>query len=206
MNGVSELVAFGAAAVSSGLLASTCGNASSRIEPDTMLITRSGATLGALTEEDIVVVRISDGRVMHGVRPSMEVDIHRRAFIARPQANAVLHCQSRRATLLACMADPPENLDLIPEVPAYVGRHAYAPYARPGSEDLADGVLEALTDPQVTVVQMISHGQVIVGRDWREVIRRGTFFEVACDIAASGLSLRTIPESEAAVLRGPGAV
>ena len=105
------------------------------------------------------------------------------------------------ATTLACAVDPPDNLDFIPEVPAYVRRHAYADWALPGSDALADAVGRALADPEVTVVQLRNHGQLIVGVDVGDVIRRGTFFEMACSIAASGLRLQTIPEVDAAALR-----
>lgn len=188
-------------AAESGLLASTCGNASLRIGDERMLITGAGTSLATLTRADIAVVTLVDGAHLKGPRPSMETGFHRRAYALRPLAGAVLHCQSRAATILACATEPPANLDLIPEVPAYVRRHAYADWALPGTDALADAVGRALADPDVTIVQMVNHGQVIVGASWREVIRRGVFFEMACAMAVSGVPLRTIPDADAQVLR-----
>jgi ribulose-5-phosphate 4-epimerase/fuculose-1-phosphate aldolase len=105
-------------AAESGLLASTCGNASVRIGDERMLITGAGTSLATLTRADIAVVALADGAHLEGPCPSMETGFHRRAYVERPRAGAVLHCQSRAATVLACAAAPPANLDLIPEVPA----------------------------------------------------------------------------------------
>lgn len=198
---IDDLIRFGRAASDAGLMSSTCGNASLRLDGDRMLITASGAPLAALTPDVLSVVALEDGVHLTGPHPSMEAEIHRRAYLRRPDANAVLHCQSQGATLLACMQDPPRNLDLIPEIPAYVRRHAYAPWAAPGSLALADGVEHALLDPDVTVVQMVNHGQVILGSTWSQAIRRGTFFELAAWMASRGVPLRTIPQADADALR-----
>ena len=202
MNPHDELIAFGRAAAEAGLLQSTCGNASLRLDDDALLISASGAPLGALRRADLARVRIDDGERMDGPKPSMETELHRRVYRARPEVKAILHGQSRHATLLACLQDPPQNLDFVPEVPAYVRAHAYVPYAQPGSEALAASVEEAFRDPEVTVVQMVNHGQVIAGATWAHVIRRGAFFELACFIASQGRPVRTIPPEDARVLRG----
>jgi len=196
------LVRFAHAAAESGLLASTCGNASVRVSDDALLITASGSSMATLTRADIALVSLRDGTALDGPRPSMEVGFHRRAYRERPKATAVLHCQSRAATILACAVDPPVSLDFVPEVPAYVRRHAYADWAPPGTEALADAVGRALaSDPDVTIVQLRNHGQVIVGGRWQDVIRRGVFFEMACGVATSGVPVRPIPEDDARALR-----
>ena len=195
-----DLIRFGRAVADAGLLSSTCGNASVRVG-DRLVITASGSYLGELAEDDLAVVELASGRQVSGRKPSMEVGIHRWAYDARPGTEAVLHCQSRAATLLACHLQPPASLDFIPEVPAYVRRHAYVPYHNPGSDELAAAVRAALEDPEVTVVQMTNHGQIIIGAGPEEVVRRATFFELACWMATQGLPLRTIPEEDIRALR-----
>lgn len=199
-----ELIAFGRASAEAGLLASTGGNASLRLGDGRLVVTGSGAVLAALTRADLAVVRVDDGEPESGPRPSMELEIHRLAYRARPDVGAVLHGQSEHATLLACMAEPPTTLDLIPEIPAYVRRHVYVPFALPGTRELAESIAGALADPDVNVVQLTNHGQVIVGASWREAVRRGTFFELASRYVASGLRLRTISPEDAAALRDYG--
>lgn len=197
------LIAFGAAIAREGLTLSTCGNASVRLDAERMLITASGAPLAALTPERLSIVALADGRHLAGPKPSMEQEIHRRAYRARDKVGAVVHCQSRAATALACLPEPPANLDFIPEIPAYVRAHAYArPFALPGTPELADAVSAAFEDPEVTVVQMVNHGQVVVGATWETAIRRATFFELACGIALASPAARPMPAEASATLRG----
>lgn len=195
------MIRFGKAVAGGGLVESSSGNVSVRLDAERMLVSASGCELGALTQEHVSVVSLRDGNAMQGPEPSLERELHRRVYAVRETVQAVLHCQSRAATLLACREDPPANLDFIPEVPAYVRAHAYVPYATPGSEKLADSVSRAFEDPEVTVVQMRNHGQVVIGSTWREAVRRAAFFELACWMATRGQPLTTIPPDLAAVLR-----
>ncbi len=202
---IDQLIGFGRQAQRRGLLTSTCGNASVRVGDDLLAVTASGSAIGSCSASDIVVVDLQTGGVVHGDgRPSMETDLHRHACLSRPDVRAVLHGQSPNATLLACMRDPPRDLDLLPELPAYVRKHAYVDWAMPGSEALCVAVTEALADPDVTVVQMRNHGQIAVGATPAEVLRRAEFFELACFIAASGARLHTIPAEDGARLRSYG--
>jgi ribulose-5-phosphate 4-epimerase/fuculose-1-phosphate aldolase len=198
----SELQAFCRVVATRGLLASTCGNASLRADPDHFVITASGAELGTLGPEAICCLPVAGGAAPgSGPRPSMEAELHRLIFFAHPAVNAVLHCQSRAATVLACMARPPLDLNFVPELPVYVKEHAYVPYFNPGSEDLARAVCAAFEAPDVTVVQMKNHGQVVIGRDYHDVVRRATFFEFACDIALGAQGLDRISPAEVALLK-----
>jgi L-fuculose-phosphate aldolase len=198
---IRDLIDFAKAVAESGLLASTSGNVSLRLGDDRMLLSRSGSKLADLAKKDVSVISLNDGTARQGPEPSLEAELHRRVYAVRDAARAVVHCQSRAATLFACHTDPPTNLDFIPEVPAYVRSHAYVPYATPGSDELADSVARAFEDPEVTVVQMRNHGQVIIGATWPKAVQRGIFFELACWMAAQGTPLETIPPDEAAILR-----
>ncbi len=202
---VASLIAFGSDAFTAGLLSSTCGNASVRLDAETLLISGTGTRVQDLAPDQLSTVRIADGAVLAGPDASMETSMHRQIYALRPDVGAVLHCQSPAATLLACHKSPPTNLDLIPEVPAYVRRHAYVPWAMAGSEALAASVAGALVDPDVTVVQMTNHGQLICGATPAAVLRRGVFFEFACTLwAQGGDALRTIPAGDAESLRAYG--
>jgi ribulose-5-phosphate 4-epimerase/fuculose-1-phosphate aldolase len=202
---IETLISLGRAAHDAGLVISTSGNASLRATGGTFVVTATGASLGALRAEDIATVALSDGRQLAGPTPSVETEIHRRALLARPAARAVLHCQSPAATLLACMADPPRDLDFVPEIPAYVRAHAYVPFALPGSEALAAAVHAALeADLEVTVVQLANHGQLVLGESVEDTVRRARFFELACWLASQGRPLATIPQAEARALASYG--
>ena len=195
------LVRFGQAVLQERLAASTCGNVSVRLDKDRFVISASGAQIGCLGLDTVAIVSLADGKGLAGPKPSMETELHRRAYLARPTVGAVLHCQSPAATLFACDPLAPQNLDFIPEIPAYVRKFAQVPYAAPGSNELAHSVTTALADPDVTVVQMRNHGQVIIGSSWENAVRRGVFFEMACWMALQGRVLQPIPEADAAHLR-----
>lgn len=66
-----ELIAFGAAAASAGLLASTCGNASLRLDEERFVVSAYGARLDRLTRADIATVALT-GEPLASPRPSME--------------------------------------------------------------------------------------------------------------------------------------
>ena len=195
------LIQFGAAVTHERLAASTCGNVSVRLDEHRFVISASGAQVGCLSLDLVTIVSLQEGARLAGPKPSMETELHRRAYLARPNVGAVLHCQSPSATLFACDAHAPKNLDFIPEMPAYVRKFVQVPYAAPGSDALAQSVTTALADPEVTVVQMRNHGQVIIGSTWQNAIRRGVFFELACWMALQGRTLEPIPDADAAHLR-----
>ena len=184
-----------------GLLVSTCGNASLRLDSDRMLISGSGTELGTLEACQLAVVEIEDGRVLDDIRPSSEHPLHRYIYRSRPETGVVLHYQSRAATVLAAMEDPPDNLDFIPEIPAYVKSFRYVPYATPGSERLARAVAAAFAEETVGVVQMQNHGQVVVARSPEAAVQKALFFELAAWMFLQEKNLRRIPAAEADLLR-----
>ena len=196
------LIQFGQAVLQERLATSTCGNVSVRLDANRFVMSASGAEVGALALDTLSIVSLLDGARLAGPRPSIEAELHRRAYLARPLVGAVLHRQSPSATLLACEVDAPDNLDFIPEIPMYVRKFAQVPYAAPGSLELAEAVTAAFAEPEVTLVQMRNHGQVLIGATWQHVVRRGVFFERACWMALQGRPLAVIPESAAAELRG----
>ena len=198
-----DLIAFSMGAAAAGLLVSTCGNASLRASHGQMLISCSGSELGCLQPEQICRIRLRDGALRLGPRSSTETELHRQVFLHRPQVGAILHWQSPWATLAACMKVPPP-LGHIPEFWAYVGHYAWVPYARPGSDTLVASALAALEDTQVTVLQLRNHGQLAVGRTYKDVLRRAVFFERSCWLALQGPTLDLIPAEEAALLRDYG--
>lgn len=189
-----SLVRLSHGAAAAGLVIASCGNASVRKGPDRFLVTASGSQLADLGGGDLSEVSL-EGKHLEGPRPSIEADLHRLVFKARPKAQAVLHCHAQWATLMACLQVPQRDLDFIIEVPAYIGQHEYVPYLPPGSRELAEAVADALADPRVTVVQLTNHGQVAVGATWQEALIRLVYFERACWMALQSQPLKRIPKN-----------
>ena len=76
------------------------------------------------------------------------------------------------------------NYDIIVEVPCYIGPVAVVPYLLPGSPELADAVVAAMTGHDMA--QMRNHGQITVGTTFDDAIQRAAFFELACEVILRG--------------------
>jgi len=163
-----------------GLVRCSSGNLSWRIGANRMLIKSSRSWLGEITRDGIALCRISDGKPLTDITPSVEIGLHGAILRRRCEMNVVLHFQTPCATALACSRRKAINYDVIPEIPYYLGPIAAVPYLPPGSQALAQAV--ALATQGHDLVQLRNHGQVTVGKNFRQVIQNAAFFEMACEI------------------------
>ncbi len=162
------------------LLLCSSGNLSWRINEQTLLISQTGSWLPYLTKDQICIANMLDGVVLNNVKPSMDSGFHFGVLRDRKDINVVLHFQSLYATTLACMPDPPANFNVVNEVPVYIGPIAMLNYICPGSPEIGRMVTESMRKHNLVVLR--NHGQVVVGKDFDEVIQRALFFELACGI------------------------
>ncbi|CAK8716497.1 Aldolase [Candidatus Electrothrix laxa] len=165
-----------------GLVLCGSGNLSCRKDEHNMLISASGSWLSDITEDQIAICRIKDGICINDKKPSIELGFHQAVLKQRPDINTVLHFQSPFATALACSKEieSAKDLPLIPELPYYIGPVATVPYMTPGSDGLAQAVATALLGHDLVILQ--NHGQVTVGKDYRDALQRAIFFEFAASI------------------------
>lgn len=187
------LLNLAAQAAQAGLVSASCGNASVRGGPCTLVITASGSELHQLTELELSEVTLT-GELLRGPRPSCELEMHLAAYRQRPETQAVLHTHAPWATLMACLQQPIDDLNFLVEIPLFVGRHATVPFFSPGSTMLADAVGKALRDPSVHLVQLRHHGQVALGSSAKEALHRAILFERACWMALQGFPLERLPD------------
>jgi len=186
VNGISEtlleeFVSAAHSAAQQGLVICGSGNLSWRIDDECMLITATRAWLGEMSKDQVAICRIRDGTSLNGKVPSIEIGFHRAILCERHDVNVVLHFQSPYATALACRkTQQSDGLFVIPEIPYYVGPVAVVPYMSPGSYDLAMAVTSAMREHDLAILR--NHGQVTVGRDFREVLQRAVYFEFASSI------------------------
>jgi L-fuculose-phosphate aldolase len=160
-----QLVAVARRMQASGINQGTSGNLSARI-PGGMLITPSSLPYELMQPGDLVALDLAGkplvapepGRPHR--RPSSEWRLHADVLASRPEVQAVLHCHSIHATALACHGRgiPPFHYMI-----AVAGGHDIrcAPYATFGTQELSDGVVEALQGRLACL--MAQHGQVVVG-------------------------------------------
>jgi len=98
-----QLVSAGHALYAHGMVPATSGNLSARVSPEVIAITVSGAHKGHLTSADIMPID-NVGNSLDGRRPSAETGLHTQIYSAFPEAGAILHHHSPRATLISQLA------------------------------------------------------------------------------------------------------
>jgi ribulose-5-phosphate 4-epimerase/fuculose-1-phosphate aldolase len=162
------------------LLLCSSGNLSWRLNEEIMLISQTGSWLPYLSKDQVSISRLSDGMVINNVSPSMDSGFHFGIMRQRKDVNVILHFQSLYGTTLACLPDPPTNFNVINEIPAYIGKIDILPYICPGSPELGIRVTESIKTHDLVVLK--NHGQVVVGKNFDDVIQKALFFELACGI------------------------
>lgn len=179
---IEEFVACAHRVGKENLTICSSGNLSIRIG-DEVLVSGTGSWLPDLEPDNVSVVNFADGKVLNGIKPSMESVFHLGVMRERDgEVNCVLHFQSPYATAVACMEKRPENFNFTAECPLHVGEEIpMIPYFRPGSPELASHVIEAMK--KHNSVMLLKHGQIVCGKDFRQALERAMFFEMACRIA-----------------------
>ena len=157
---------------------------SRRLDADRMMISGSGAWMSTLTPEQVSTCRLEGRTATRGVRPSVEAAFHAGILLDHRDTRYVLHFQSPYATTLACRHPDEINFAVIPEIPVYMGTVGVVPYLTPGSDALADAVIEGARHHGLLV--LANHGMVTSGATLDDVIRNAVFFELACRIIVQG--------------------
>ncbi len=180
-------------AAGSGLVRCSSGNLSQRIDNDRFLVTSSRSWMEKMSPADISLCQISDGLLLEGGKPTVEIGFHAGILKARPEVNVVMHFQSPCATALACRKPDNINYFVIPEIPFYIGPVARIPFLLPGTKALAQAVTDAMRDHDMVV--MGNHGQATVARNVDYAIQNAEFFELASEIILRSGN-KTMPLSE----------
>ncbi len=145
-----------------GLVAGSNGNASMRLDDDTLLVTPTGTSYRTMTPEDLLIIDMEGGPVEGDSIPSSETALHLAIYQARPDAGAVIHTHSPYATIaaVAALEIPP----LVDEVVYRVGGSIpVADYAFPSTEDLASNAVASLGEGNAVLLR--NHGLVGLGRN-----------------------------------------
>lgn len=157
----SELVHTCNAMAGDGLTFGTSGNASARLDEESLLISPTGLSYESLHPSDIVTLRF-DGQFYGNHRPSSEWRFHRDIIKERRDVNAVVHTHSSFATTLACQGTSIPSFHYMVAV-AGGDNIRCAPYALFGTQALSDHALEALDQRMACL--LANHGQLALGKD-----------------------------------------
>ncbi len=142
-----------------GLSPGLSGNVSVRVDGG-MLITPSAMAYDDVLPDDIVFVRDAGEVPGDQRKPSTETPFHLAILAAFPDAGAVIHCHSPKATALACLRKP---------IPAFHYMVAMAggddirvaDFFTPATDALARATVQALEGRRACL--LANHGQVAFG-------------------------------------------
>ena len=202
MNEKTLLIESGKKLLHEGFTVETWGNISVRGDDGLVYITPSGMDYDTCTEDDIVVMTL-DGTVVDGHRvPSIENGLHRAVYAARPDVNAIVHTHPIFSTVFSAMG---ENIPLIiDEAAQALGDEVRtAPYALPGTDELAQNCAAALGE-KANACLLQSHGAVCVGRDMKSAFKTARVLEMTAEIyyrirSVGGKFIPISPENIAAM-------
>lgn len=193
-----QLVRVGRCLYESGLNTGVDGNFSCLTGDGSALwTTRSGCAKGFLTLDDLIKTDLN-GMVLEGSgKPSSEIKIHLYVYQHNRLAGAVIHTHSIAATALAC-AGVELTRPIFPAVVMQLGRVHITPYATPGTQAVADGMLPYIKENNGLLLG--NHGPVTWGRNLWQAMTRMETLEQSAKIYIQMQTLRQIqyltPEQE----------
>jgi L-fuculose-phosphate aldolase len=170
------------------------GNVSARLPmSDRIIVTPSGYAKGMLRPDDLVVVNLRGERAQGRLQPSTETPMHLAIYRRRRHVNAIVHSHS--AMSLAFSVAKKEIPATTIELAAVAGGAVpVAPYATPGSEEVAEMTAKVLGKRNAVLMQ--NHGLVTVGRDLAEALNIAVAVEYTAQVTLySKLLGKTIPIS-----------
>jgi L-fuculose-phosphate aldolase len=95
--------------------------------------------------------------------------MHVAAYAARPDAQAIVHAHPITAVALTVAGLPPPN-DVMPEASVVLGEVVVAPFATPGTDEVARAIAPLLARHDVVLLER--HGALALGRSLFEALDR----------------------------------
>jgi L-fuculose-phosphate aldolase len=166
----SQVVSVSRALHARAWVANHDGNVSVRLGPNRILCTPTAVSKGDVREDWLIVVDDAGALVSGARRPFSELALHRAAYEARPDVQAVVHAHPPNATAFA-VAGRGLDRPIIAEAVVSLGpRVPLVPYALPGSPASVDGPRDALG--VYDAVLLGNHGVLTVGADLEQALLR----------------------------------
>ncbi|MFL6164463.1 MAG: class II aldolase/adducin family protein [Jatrophihabitantaceae bacterium] len=164
--------------LATGLVRGTAGNISVR-QADAVAVSPTGVPYPELEPAAVPVVGLDGSRLDGALAPTSELALHLRIYRTRPDVAAIVHTHSMFATVFAVLDEP------IPPVHYQLARAGgsppIAPYARYGTEELAEACVRALADRPA--VLLAHHGLVAVGSELAEAMTVAESVEYVAELA-----------------------
>lgn len=165
-----------------GFMSGSDGNISTILGPDEVLVTPSRLCKGFLTPDQIVKIDRRGNQISGDLPPTSEVALHLAAYEERPDICAVAHCHPPFLIAFTVAGlDLPENI--LPEIELlFGGKIPLAPYAAPGTADLANSIRSSIRQRENSAVLLDHHGFLAVGLDIYQAAIRVEHAEAAAKV------------------------
>ncbi|HDN04345.1 MAG TPA: hypothetical protein ENF27_00215 [Chloroflexi bacterium] len=150
--------------LSAGLVHDGQGNLSIyNRESNLIAITPSAVPYDQRNLEDICVIDLDGNLIESNWKPTQETNLHLIYYREREDVNAVVHTHAPRATVFGVIGTEPLPMVTNEAAMGAGGPVPIAPYARPGSEELAEVTFKATGEGFAAI--MAHHGLITVGPD-----------------------------------------
>ena len=148
-----QVIEYSLKLLSEGLTNGTAGNVSIfNREEGLVAISPTGVNYSELTPEMISIVDL-EGKLIEGLKPSSELEMHMILYRNREDVNAVIHTHPVYTTVLACLRQDLPAID-------YMIAAEYASY---GTKELAENAYKAMGSSLAVI--LANHGLTTAGKD-----------------------------------------
>ena len=157
-----QVIEYSLKLLSEGLTNGTAGNVSIfNREKELVAISPTGVNYSELTPEMISIVDL-EGKLIEGLKPSSELEMHMILYRNREDVNAVIHTHPVYTTVLACLR---QDLPAIDYMIAVTGatKVKCAEYASYGTKELAENAYKAMGSSLAVI--LANHGLTTAGKD-----------------------------------------
>jgi L-fuculose-phosphate aldolase len=170
-----------------GLVKGTSGNISARIPSAKMfLIKPSGAHMGRLKPEELVLVDLEGNKISGKRDVSAETPMHAAIYRARKDVQAVVHTHAPTATAFGIAGKEilPLQIEMFMLLPNGV---SIVSFKQPGSKALAEAVQKKVIECDAVILE--NHGIVTVGSTVEEACSLNEMVEEAAKIQLTVMML-----------------
>ena len=200
-----KIIATGKKLLADGVIHDGQGNFSVfNRESGLVAITPSAVPYNERTPEDICVVDL-DGNMVEGKwKSTSETFLHLIYYQKRTDVNAVIHTHALKSTVFGIIGKEPMPMVLNEASMGLGGSVPIAPYARPGTKELAEVTFNAVGDGFAAI--MAHHGLITMG----DTIEHAYFGTLAAEATAEvlimahsmGARATVMDDEEVKILRG----
>ena len=129
--------------------------------------------------DQMVIVNMKTGEYEGDLKPTIEVPLHAKLLLTRPEVNGIVHTHSSKALAVAVTRKgiPPICDD---QVQILGGDVRCADYTFPGGPEMADAVEIAIKDRMGALIA--NHGAIAMGRNLKEALVGATILEKTAQI------------------------